>query len=177
MSTVQHRLECTECSRWVRHDSFSEAREAWRRHHDETDHYMTWTAPTEPPTAAVGVKVWIARCPRGDLRSVFDSEDVARHRVRKHAEETNHTDSTVDAVRWYTSRRSWVTRRVFSPGEAGSFLLFAVVSAASGLLVYQWTTPVLGTLTFLVNLILLCLILYLIRRSNKNKRHSRLYRP
>jgi hypothetical protein len=177
MSAVQHQLECPECSRSVRCDSLAEAREAWRRHQDETDHYMTWTAPTEPPEGAVGGELWVARCPEDDLRSVFDSEEVAQQRVRKHSEETHHTDSTVDGVRWYTSRRSWMVSRVLTPGEPGFFALFVVLCIVLTLAVYELATPLLGTLAALTYLVLLCCMQYLLRREFKNERCSLLYRP
>jgi hypothetical protein len=177
MSAVQHQLECTECSRSVRCDSLADAREAWRRHHDETEHYMTWTAPTEPPEGAVGGELWVARCPEDDLRSVFDSEEVARQRVRKHSEETHHTDSTVDGVRWYTSRRKWMVSRVLFPGGPEFFVLLAVLCVVLTLAVYEWATPLLGTLAAITYLILLCSVSYLLRREFKDERCSSLYRP
>ncbi len=178
MPTVQHRLECPECSRSVRCDSLAEAREAWRRHQHETDHYMTWIAPTEPPEGAVGEELWVARCPEDDLRSVFDSEEVAQQRVRKHSEETHHTDSTVDGVRWYTSRRSWIARLILFPGTAASFLLYVILPASiAGLLVYHFTTPIFGVSAFLLQLLLAVLVMYSARRSYRNEQRTWLYWP
>jgi hypothetical protein len=138
MSTVQHRLECTECSRSVRRDSLSEAREAWRRHYDETGHYMTWVQPEDPPDNLVTGHVYLAVCPEGDLRRLYQSEEDARERAHRHNEETEHTGARDDSMVWYQTRLQYWLKR---PPRVFEFLLILPVALVSAILTIIATRP------------------------------------